>query len=56
MKILIGADFVPTEKNIEYFQKGNIDYLLGDELVNLLSKADFRIFTDFINLFSNSSG
>ena len=44
MKILIGADFVPTEKNIEYFQKGNIDYLLGDELVNLLSKADFRIF------------
>lgn len=43
MKIVIGADFVPT-KNEEYFSKADCKYLLGDELTSLLKKTDFRIF------------
>lgn len=43
MKIVIGADFVPT-KNANYFYKADCRYLLGDELTSLLEKADFRIF------------
>lgn len=44
MRILIGADFVPTESNIEYFQGGDTEFLFGKQLVDLLSKVDFRIF------------
>lgn len=44
MSILIGADFVPTETNENYFIKGDADYLLGKELKDILSAADYRIF------------
>lgn len=44
MRILIGADLVPIERNIEYFKKGDAEHLLGTELKRLLSNADYRIF------------
>lgn len=40
-KILIGADIVPTKSNYDYFINGDIDYLIGDELKELFSEADF---------------
>lgn len=44
MSVLIGADFVPTESNKEYFSEGNISYLFGNELLDILRRADYRIF------------
>lgn len=44
MKILIGADLVPTQTNIDLFKEGNIEKLLGNELIQELNEADMRIF------------
>lgn len=44
MKILIGADFVPTQSNILLFESGNIEELFGEKLTECLSHADYRIF------------
>ena len=44
MKILIGADMVPTERNKELFVAGDAHALVGDDLYNILSDADVRIF------------
>lgn len=44
MSILIGADVVPTKSNVEQFNKGNAAFLVGSELLKILSDADYRIF------------
>ena len=44
MSILIGADMVPTESNADIFLSGDIDSLVGQELKNILLKADYSIF------------
>lgn len=44
MSIIIGADLVPTMSNIELFNKGNVEQLVGKELFDILKKADFRVF------------
>ena len=44
MSIIIGADIVPVSSNIELFEKAQIDELIGEELFNILKKADYRIF------------
>ena len=44
MKIIIGADIVPTESNEEFFSAGNTEKLIGKELISLLQSADFRVF------------
>lgn len=44
MRIIIGADLVPTNSNFEYFEKGDIDLLLGEELIDILTSADYRVF------------
>ncbi|MBQ8320722.1 MAG: CapA family protein [Clostridia bacterium] len=44
MRILIGADFVPTESNEELFKNADIDALFGQELKEILLGADYRIF------------
>lgn len=44
MKILIGADLVPTESNRAWFESGEIKSLLGQELITFLRGADYRIF------------
>lgn len=55
MNILIGGDLVPTESNFELFNEANISTLIGKEMVEILNKADIRIFnleapiTDSVN-------
>lgn len=44
MKIIIGADIVPTESNKDFFSTGNTERLIGKELMALLQSVDFRIF------------
>lgn len=43
-KIIIGADFVPTESNIENFESSDLDDLFGKQLVDLLKADSFNIF------------
>lgn len=40
-RILIGADIVPTESNIDHFSKGDVDYLIGDKLKARIQEASF---------------
>ncbi len=42
-KILIGADIVPTEKNMGLFVKGDVEQLLGAELKKYMDSADYII-------------
>lgn len=44
MKILIGADLVPTDTNAELFAAGAVQSLVGDKLLAVLQEADYRIF------------
>lgn len=44
MRILIGADLVPTQSNAGLFAAGDAQALVGDELYQLLCNADYRIF------------
>ena len=44
MSILIGADFIATPSNECFFLDCDLHSLLGDELVDLLKSADYRIF------------
>lgn len=54
MSILIGADIVPTKGNLGLFIEGRKKELLGNELVDILDSASFRVFnlevplTDFV--------
>lgn len=43
-KILIGADICPTKSNVEALISGNVGPLMDENLINLLSEADFAIF------------
>lgn len=43
MSILIGADFVPTQSNMDNFISSNMKPILGDSLMDILSQADYRI-------------
>lgn len=43
MRILIGADTVPTKSNVELFKAGDGRSLVGDELECLFRKADYRM-------------
>ena len=40
-RILIGADIVPTESNINHFFKGDVDYLIGDKLKTRIKGVSF---------------
>ncbi len=42
--VLIGADVVPTDSNVEYFISGDTDKLVGKELSAVLKAADYRVF------------
>lgn len=44
MRILIGADLVPTQSNEELFVRGDAESLLGQELMDIMQNADYRIF------------
>lgn len=43
MSIIIGADIVPCESNLELFVSGKAEALLGEKLTEVLQKADYRI-------------
>ena len=44
MNIIIGADFVPTERNKDSFSKGEMDCLIEEDLLEIISGADYSIF------------
>lgn len=44
MKILIGADIVPTQSNKDFFSAGNVNLIIDENLQNKLKQADFRVF------------
>ncbi len=44
MKLVIGADLVPTSSNIDLFNNRDMEALLGRELMYILNSADFRVF------------
>ncbi len=44
MKILIGADLVPTDTNMALFAAGDAAALVGEKLQSVLQEADYRIF------------
>ena len=41
--IIIVGDFFPTEQNVSFFSKGDIDSLFGKEITQLFSGADFCV-------------
>ena len=43
-RIIIGADLVPTESNYELFKSGDAGTLVGEKLLEKLTKADYTIF------------
>lgn len=44
MRIVIGADIVPTESNEKYFINGDVKELVGDDIHGILKKADLTVF------------
>ena len=44
VRIIIGADLVPTECNIKDFEKATSVKLIGEELMGILNESDFRCF------------
>jgi len=44
MKIVIGADIVPTESNQKFFCEGKIDKFVDEKILEFLASADIRIF------------
>lgn len=43
MKIIIGADVVPTKSNIDLFSKGDGSALIGKDLMSLIQASDFTV-------------
>lgn len=43
-RILIGADFVPAENNVKYFNEGKLNEIIEPELYSLMKNADYKIF------------
>ena len=44
LKLYIGADFVPTDINRELFETGNVEALVGKELLGLFNQSDLNVF------------
>lgn len=44
MKLIIGADLIPTKANYSAFINGDITTIVGTELADLLKSADYRLF------------
>lgn len=42
--IYIGADFIPTETNKDFFINGNIKKLVGEELSHILNNSELNVF------------
>lgn len=44
MKILIGADLVPTQSNFTFFAENKMESIVSGDLLKILRLADYRIF------------
>lgn len=44
MRLIIGADLVPTYSNEALFIRGDIEQLVGEDIISYLKKSDFNIF------------
>lgn len=44
MNILIGADLVPTKSNMKYFENGDVEKLVDNNLLKVLKEAEYKIF------------
>ena len=44
VRIIIGADIVPTVSNQDFFEKAEMERLDDDNLFDVLNNADYRIF------------
>lgn len=55
MKLIIGADLVPAKTNENLFVGSDVDALLGEDLKDLLSKADYRVFNLETPLFDENA-
>lgn len=44
MRIVIGADLVPTKSNLDAFVKGDAAAIVGEKALNWLKDADFRVY------------
>lgn len=44
MQLLVAGDLVPTQSNIDLFNKDDTKSLLGEELYSLWDSVDIRIF------------
>lgn len=44
MRILIGADIVPTPSNSKYFENGQMERIIDESLLEVLEDVDYRIF------------
>lgn len=53
-KIMIGADFVPTKDNYQYFKEGNAESLVGTDILKKLNNSDFTIFNLEVPLTDNA--
>lgn len=42
--LLIGADLVPTDSNVGYFERADGNKLVGDSLFRILKESDYNIF------------
>ena len=55
MRILIGADLVPTKTNAALFEKGDAATLIGQDLLEIMHSADCRIFNLEVPLTNTST-
>ena len=44
VRIIIGADIVPTVSNQDFFEKAEMERLVDGNLFDVLNNADYRIF------------
>ncbi len=44
MSIIIGADIVPTASNLSLFKEGDVETLVGNDLIDILNNTDYRVF------------
>lgn len=42
--LIIGGDLAPTKSNYSVFEKGELESIIDEELLNCIKSADFRIF------------
>lgn len=55
MKILIGADIVPTKNNKKLFENGEKEELIGKDLIQIMNKASYIIMNLEVPLIDNEA-